>query len=263
MFQNVIVGVDGGDGGRDAIALGALLTASDGRLTPAFVDNGDPRVWRGPGSPTDTPGLAQVHSPSIGEGLHELAEREGADLLVVGASRRGRVGRAFLGDDARETLTGAPCAVAIGPVGYGERRHSIVRLGVGYDGSPESEHALGVARDLASGLGATLVAFEAVAIPAVVMMAGAAPLGISTEELVDEARERLIELGDVEAHASYGPAGTELARFSGSVDLLIVGSRGYGPLGRVVHGSAATELTRSSQCPLLVLTRGAREREAA
>jgi len=39
-------------------------------------------------------------------------------------------------------------------------------IGVGYDGSPESEHALGVARRLADELGVTLLAFEAVYFPA-------------------------------------------------------------------------------------------------
>ena len=42
---------------------------------------------------------------------------------------------------------------------------------------------------------------------------------------------------------------------SGSLDLLVVGSRGYGPIGRLVHGSTSRELTLRAQCPLLVLTR--------
>jgi hypothetical protein len=45
--------------------------------------------------------------------------------------------------------------------------------------------------------------------------------------------------------------------FSASVDLLVVGSRGYGPLGRLVHGSTSNELARVSCCPLLVLPRAA------
>jgi len=47
--------------------------------------------------------------------------------------------------------------------------------------------------------------------------------------------------------------------FSASVDLLVVGSRGYGPLGRLVHGSTSHRLARLARCPLLVLPRAAGE----
>ena len=43
-----------------------------------------------------------------------------------------------------------------------------------------------------------------------------------------------------------------------SLDLLVVGSRGYGPLSRLVHGSTSQQLARSARCPLLVLTRATR-----
>ena len=38
--------------------------------------------------------------------------------------------------------------------------------------------------------------------------------------------------------------------------LLVVGSRGYGPLRRVLLGSVSTELVRSAPCPLIVTPRG-------
>ena len=38
-------------------------------------------------------------SGSVGRGLHELCEMIAADLLVVGSSRRGLLGRVLLGDD--------------------------------------------------------------------------------------------------------------------------------------------------------------------
>ena len=49
--------------------------------------------------------------------------------------------------------------------------------------------------------------------------------------------------------------------YSASLDLLIVGSRDYGPIGRLVHGSTSQQLARMARCPLLVLTRSARERD--
>jgi len=45
----------------------------------------------------------------------DLAQERAADLIVVGSSRHAFLGRILLGDDARESLDGAPCAVAIAP----------------------------------------------------------------------------------------------------------------------------------------------------
>ena len=77
-------------------------------------------------------------------GLHDLARERAADLIVVGCSRRALLGRILLGDDARASLDGAPCAVAIAPRGYADRPAPLVELGVGYDRSTESDHALAV-----------------------------------------------------------------------------------------------------------------------
>ncbi len=77
------------------------------------------------------------------------------------------------------------------------------------------------------------------------------------EALVDDARDRLAALAGVEPHAVYGVPAEELALYSASLDLLIVGSRGYGPIGRLVHGSTSKHLARTARCPLLVLAHGA------
>jgi nucleotide-binding universal stress UspA family protein len=77
-----------------------------------------------------------------------------------------------------------------------------------------------------------------------------------------EARDRIAALGDVEPHAAYGDPAEELALYSASLDLLVVGSRDYGPLGRLVHGSTTRKLARVARSPLLVLTRAARKAEA-
>ena len=62
-------------------------------------------------------------------------------------------------------------------------------------------------------------------------------------------------LGGVEPHAVYGQPAEELALYSASLDLLVVGARGYGPLGRLIHGSTSQQLAHTARCPLLVLTR--------
>jgi nucleotide-binding universal stress UspA family protein len=38
-------------------------------------------------------------------------------------------------------------------------------------------------------------------------------------------------------------------------DLLVMGSRGYGPLGRVLLGGVASHVTRSAACPVIVTAR--------
>jgi nucleotide-binding universal stress UspA family protein len=86
---------------------------------------------------------------------------------------------------------------------------------------------------------------------------GAGTVGETLPTLVEQARQRITALADVEAHAAYGVPAEELAVYSASLDLLVVGSRGYGPLGRLVHGSTSRQLGRSARCPLLVLTRDA------
>lgn len=50
----------------------------------------------------------------------------------------------------------------------------------------------------------------------------------------------------------------ELTLDSASLDLLVIGSRSYGPIGRLVHGNTAQQLARTARCPLLVPTRAAR-----
>jgi nucleotide-binding universal stress UspA family protein len=186
-----------------------------------------------------------------------LAETESADLVVVGSSRRGVVGRAFLGDDTRAALNGAPCAVAVAPTGYGEHPGEIRRVGVGYDGSPESEHALEAARALAAEHKAKLSACTAVAVPLAGLGPGPLPLSDTIDRLVGDARERIAAL-DVEPHAAYGATVEVLASYSASLELLVVGSRGYGPIGRLAHGSTSNGLARSARCAVLVLPRTAR-----
>ena len=281
MFYNVIVGIDGEAGGRDALALGRLLVSKGGRLTLANVYPGDPYVWRG-GNPaynstSEQDAQARLEltrqeagidaelrhrqDASVGRGLHVLAEEAHADLLVVGSSRHGLMARVMIGDDTRAALNGAPCAVAIAPAGYAAEPKAMREIGVGYNGSPESEHALRVARELAAEHRARVSAFEAVSVPTWMAHASGGVDATPVSDLVRQARDRIAALG-VEPHAAYGQPAEELALYSASLDLLVLGSRDYGPLGRLVHGSTSHDLARTARCPLLVLTRAARTADA-
>lgn len=277
MFKQIVVGVDGRAGGRDAIALAKVLVTEGGELTLAHVVPGDAHAYRGASAAYEAPEAERAEAlletvreetgveahlrwrgaSSVGRGLHELCELIGADLVTVGSSRRGLLGRVLIGDDTSAALNGAPCSIAIAPTNYAPQPGAMREIGVGYDGSPESEHALSVARILAGASGAKLSALEAVSLPSDAFL-GPGAIDNTPQRLLEDARGRIAALGDVEPHAAYGQPAEELALYSASLDLLILGSRGYGPIGRLIHGSTSQQLSHSARCPLLVLTRTAR-----
>ena len=113
-----------------------------------------------------------------------------------------------------------------------------------------------MARTLAVAWAAKLSALEAVSLPSYAL-AGPGAADIKRQCLVEDALERIAGLGGVEPHAAYGQPAEELALYSASLDLLIVGARGYGPVGRLIHGSTSQQLAHTARCPLLVLTRAA------
>jgi nucleotide-binding universal stress UspA family protein len=231
MFTNVLVGVDEHGRAGDAIALAKQLSEETATLT-----------------------LAHVHA---GGGLHELCE-EGADLLVVGTSSRRHLGRALPGDDARGVLDHARCAVAIAPGGYSERPHDIRQIGIAYDGSPESDRAVCVAKDIAATRDGRLSALYTIWLPLYVYTGPVGEHQAQIDAMMGYARERIEALGDVEPHVAAGVPAEGLTLYSDNLDLLVVGSRSYGPLGRMIHGSTAQNLARTAHCPLLVVSRSAR-----
>jgi len=90
---------------------------------------------------------------------------------------------------------GVPCAIAIAPAAYSQQPVAMREIGVAYNGSPESKHAVAVAREMAAQCGAKLSAFEAVSLPTSAFLAGPAPIDGAAEGLVDEARARIAALG--------------------------------------------------------------------
>jgi nucleotide-binding universal stress UspA family protein len=279
MFVEVIAGIDGTANGHDAAILASRLVADGGRLTLVNV-HADETVYRY-GS-EDFAVLARQDSvelldseaatldfpvqhvtfgaTSVGEGLHRAAQEHHADLLVVGSSGRGVSGRLLFGDDMRASLDGAPCAVAVAPRGYAEHPSAFASIGVAYDGRSESKAALALARELAHQHGSRIAAVTAVHIPAHAYGAMAAVNWDSVlRDLLSEAQERLDKLRDVDGHTAVGVTTEVVAKFAEDVDLLVVGSRGYGATRRMLFGSTSQYLAHHSSCPLVVLARGVQE----
>ncbi|HEX5781241.1 MAG TPA: universal stress protein, partial [Solirubrobacteraceae bacterium] len=83
------------------------------------------------------------------------------------------------------------------------------------------------------------------------------------EDFEAQQRERLDEVvtalpAELGAEPVFvaGAAGPELAAQSEHVDLMVVGSRGYGPRAAVLLGGVTHTVIRKAACPVVVLPRG-------
>jgi nucleotide-binding universal stress UspA family protein len=185
-----------------------------------------------------------VHSASsVVRGLHELAEREAADVVAVGAEHRYGVGRLKPGGIIERLLHGAARPVLV--VGDERDGEAAVRtVGVAHAGDADGEAALAAGTALARDVGATV---------RVLRVEEAATVGTSTAvaPLVAEI-PTTAEVRRVEGHAAR-----ELMREGDDLDLLVLGSRGYGPPGTVLLGSVSRRVVAHARCPVLVVPRAA------
>jgi nucleotide-binding universal stress UspA family protein len=272
MFENAIVGVDKLIAGRDAVALTTMLVSPDGEITLVYVEALQEKTAPGGDIRADlerqrvglerlrrlrdetgiASEVARIQAPSVRQGLHDFAKARTADLMVIGAGVHDPLAHMFLGDEARQVLDGAPCAVAVAPHGYAAKSHEVKVIGVAYDGSAESERALAQARELAAERHAVVSAFEAVHAP--VYARDIWNVEGEIVEDVEQARTRIAALGEVEPHAAVvRDTVVGLTEFQASVDLLILGSHKSRPPDRLLQRSKAQRLVDEPSSPLLVL----------
>lgn len=298
--QRLLVAHDGRAAGDDAVALARLLATDDAEVIAAIVvpfppgEVGDPplpRPQRVDSWPELCRGLRAAGSRLISEralqplahlrvservllgdsapgGLSSLCERESPDMVVIGSTHRGKVGRVLLGSTGERLAHGSSVPVAIAPPGFAEQAPaSLETIAVGFDGRPESMRALRLAARLARRHGA-LLKLVAVLEPQIgeLEIAAQAFDALRGIELTDHRADRMEEraraaLATEEGVSAtieivHGPASTRLIESCReAVDLLVVGSRGYGPLARVLFGSVSTAVSRSAPCPLVVAPR--------
>jgi len=297
MYRRIIVGYDGRDTGRDAATLGLKLAEISGAdlLVATVVPSRRHGVGEPLAEPDGVAVDAQdqvvgaigelssatveiralaTSAASPAAGLDRLVDEEGADLLVLGSASHGRLGRLLIGSTAERLLQGGSCAVALAPLGYrGEEQRSLEAIGVGYDGSGEAEDALRAAESLATRAGASLRLITVTELPWMPVAIPAPGLGVSPvsnyDDLARKATEgarartegRVAQLARGvrgEAFTVLGDPAEELARESrAGLDLLVCGSRGYGPWKRVLLGGVSIALARTAACPLLVVPRPA------
>jgi len=230
-------------------------TAEQNRAEPATIgDNtAEPAFhW----SPSSWP----IHA------LHELAAYEHAQLIVAGAAREGASGHLKLNLMER-MVHGAPCAIAVAPAGYADS-HALKRIGVGFSSSSEGRAAVRLARELAGAAGGSVRVIAGAGLePALASYAFSSPaLGEVEEEIYADTERTLARVcaqlsaedGVPIAHETVrgDPAGVLIER-SGELDLLVLGSRAYGPLRHALLGSVSAQTMREAHCPVLVVPRGA------
>lgn len=284
----VIAGVDGFAPSPEAVAFAARLASHDGTLVLACVYPYAPF----PGRATDPEFHAELHAqarqalermravaegagvvtpvllddPSPARALHELAVERHAAAIVLGSSHVGRLSRTVLGSTADRLLHGAPCPVVVVPRGAHPGSGRLARIGVAVDGSPESLVALHSAAAVARAHDAEL---HVIAVcDAYRYGAPAAQNGpgffIDRDERDRLARERLdaavAQVSDqvraVPVMRTGAPT-AEIVAASANLDLLVMGSRGYGPLHAVLVGGVSGRVVRDATCPVLVTPRGA------
>jgi nucleotide-binding universal stress UspA family protein len=243
MYRRILVGYDGHPPARDALVLGRALAAIEGAelILAAALENLDPLATppdafeRAQAEAEDRLGASArallgsardfririVGGVSAPRALTEIAEDERTDVVVIGSTHRGGLGRVLPGSVGERLLQGAPAAVLVAPRGFAERSEpfEIRSIGVGYDGRTESTHA----RDVASGLAAELGA----------------------------------EVATITVDDDEGDPGELLAERSRKFDLLVVGSRGYGPVRHALEGNVSGKVMRLAASPVLVVPRSA------
>jgi nucleotide-binding universal stress UspA family protein len=273
MTAPILVGVDPLRHDPEAPVLAALLARATG--APVVAVAAYPHESRGPalarlsaiepafhGVPLEAVARS---GPSAAHVLHDLAEDRAAGLLVLGTSHHGAIGRIALGSTADRLLHGAPCPIAVAPAGFAERMRGLDRIGVAFVDTEEGCEALRAAAALASVCGAELhaaTAVEPIAWSATSLMQ---PYDVEADlaELRDGAARRL--RGALDGLAPAAPSDyrvlvnspvTALEQFSNDVDLLVCGSRGYGPLGSVLLSGVSRRLIHGAACPVIVVPRG-------
>jgi nucleotide-binding universal stress UspA family protein len=285
--QPVLVGFDGSAHAGDALALGsALAEALSTRLVVVSAYTPEELLWEPataePLSDAERDGIkAQAEaavsdlgdvemrftpSPSAAGALLAEAERERAQIIVVGATHRGPVGRLVLGTVTQGVLDAAPCAVAVAPAGLASKgRIRFARVGVGFDDTSEAREALDVARSFAGRVQAELRLMWAAH-----LTARALPLAFASyvmpdyleqvrsevEGRLDRAAAPIREELEVRTQIVGGDTTEALVQESESLDLLVLGSRAYGPIERVLLGSVSRRLLNEARCPVLIVPRG-------
>lgn len=273
--MRIAIGWDGTNEGRDALRLGARLCRMfDAEAVIACVLDSESAhagqsPWEGQlesvlaGVAGEFDGSRFLLRESVGdvvEALREVAEQERADMIVLGRTHRGIVGRVVPGATAERLIAAARCPVAVAPVGYA--RHfdaaELGMIGVAYDGSRASRNALAFASRMASAAGAEIEVLSAA--PGYVgSEVPAGPLRVLDDEprrRVERGLARLPHRLRGEGEVLSGDVASALEERGVELDFLVMGTRGRGPLRGRLLGSVSADVLLKAPCPVIVVPEG-------
>lgn len=206
-------------------------------------------------------------STSIPTGLMELVDRHGAELVVVGSSSSGLLGRVALGSVTEWLVHRAAVPVAIAPRGYPSSPVAIKRLTVAYGGAADAVGLIQSSAALAKKWSVQLrIASFTVRPPAI----HAGSIERSAENLVIQQWTRktrdaaLKQLNEARAGVAIPDvdvvigAGNEWKDAVDSIawefgDMLLLGSGAAGPMAQVFLGTAASKILRHAPVPVMIL----------
>ncbi|MFC2248471.1 universal stress protein [Labrys portucalensis] len=287
-----LVGLSADQGGREALALGAVLSRSCG--ASLVVCTVTPDTW-GPPSPARVDGeygsflhqhatkaqekaraslppdvqaeFVIVSAPSAREGLLQVASDIDADCLVLGSTRAAPLGRFGEGHVTTDVLRSAHLPVAVAPRGYSaDARTQVRRLSCAFAGSTTSPGLARRSADLAQLLGVPLRLVTLVVRDKQMYPTGA---GYDAENIVSNtlreqasaAQAAVLEHwdGPVAISGEIGDGKNWKAAFDSllwaNAELLVVGSSSLGPVMRVFLGSNSSKIAHNSPVPCLILPR--------
>jgi nucleotide-binding universal stress UspA family protein len=204
----------------------------------------------------------------VARGLQTVIDEEHAGLVVVGSSKRGVIGQVAPGTTAQRVINGCACPVVVVPHGY-DAPKQLTTVGVAFVPTPEGRRALHEAATIAQMSDADLRVLTVVK-PGIGADASAGPTRQAAErnraELEATVAATIAELADgvrAESEVLVGDPARALASVSPHLDLLVMGSRGYGPGLAVLLGGVSRRITMAAQCPVLVVPRGSMSALAA
>jgi nucleotide-binding universal stress UspA family protein len=186
------------------------------------------------------------------------AADEGAAMVVVGSRGLGGFKGLLLGSVSRQLCEHAPCPVTVVRHTAPTDPFRVRTIVVGTDGSDHAAAAMTYAADLAGQIDAQLIVANAAGPGDVVHPRGVEPhVDLDVRRTLVEGWCAPLRERGVEHHVAVieGDARTALLDVASdrAADLLVVGSRGHGPITNLLLGSVATSLVQHSELPITVV----------
>ena len=235
-------------------AVRELLESEDDQLMRSLSEAGFAQV-QDLVSNHHEPAFRVAHAVSPADGLRQIAEQEDAQLIVIGPSYTSGLGRLRPRSVGEKLLSEGRLPVAIAPRGYAEAEHSLSLIASAFDGSPESRRALDWAAHLTTSAAGQLRVIS-VHTPMPVAGLGFTAQSVNPGLRQDLKREQAAAVavlgGPVEAVVRDGSPAGVLVEASREADLLVMGSRGHGPLPAALLGGVAHHVVRHAACPVVI-----------